>query len=178
MKFYRQCIPSLIALISVLHLVSGFASGQADEKSKTESFRISRSLLKYAVDCIQTDSLQSALKALDSVLTIDHNNADAYYYRGLIHLQNGDSARAIEELSTGTAVAPLASRVRLLLARIYLASDKVGQAIIPIDEILAIKPSEGEALYLKGRSLLAVQDTAAALEKLEQAILVKLSEQQ
>jgi tetratricopeptide (TPR) repeat protein len=162
----------------MLHLAAGFTFGQTGELSKAERIKKSRSYLKYAVECIQNDSSESALQVLDSILALDKNNPDAYYYKGLIHLHKGDSALAIEELSTGTSVAPLASRTKLLLAQVYLVSGNVGEAQILIDEVLAIKPSEGEALYLKGLSLLAVQDTAAALDKLEQAIEVGLSKAQ
>ncbi len=175
MNFRPVSILLFYAAIASLLLVSGIAFGQTGELSKAERIKRSRSLLRYAVECIQADSSESALHALDSILAIDKNNPDAYYYKGLIHLHYGDSTLAIEELSTGAIVAPLASRTKLLLARVYFASDNVDEATILIDEVLAIKPSEGEALYLKGLSLLAVPDTAAALVKLEQAIEVGLS---
>ncbi len=178
MNFRPVSILLFCAAIASLLLVSGIAFGQTGELSKAERIKKSRSLLRYAVECIRNDSSESALQALDSILAIDQKNPDAYYYKGLIHLHNGDSTLAVEELSTGAIVAPLASRTKLLLARIYLASGNVSEARILIDGVLAIKPSEGEALYLKGLSLLAVQDTAAALDKLEQAIEVGLSKAQ
>ncbi len=174
---YKSVLRLCLALV-MLHLLSGSTSSQAGELSKAEQTKQNRSLLKSAVRCIQHDSLESALRALDSLLAIDPDNPDAYYYKGLAHLHNGDTVLAIADLSTGTAVAPLASRNKLLLARLYLDRGNVNEAQTLIDEVLAIKPSEGEALYLRGLSLLAVQDTAAALNKLEQAIRTGLSKAQ
>jgi cytochrome c-type biogenesis protein CcmH/NrfG len=64
--------------------------------------------------------------------------------------------------------------VRILLARLCIAHGQPEAASQALDEVLAIKPNEAEAFYLKGRLLLAQSDTTQALDALQRALEIQL----
>ena len=137
---------------------------------KYARIREARRLTKVALGSMQAGQYDSALVNLDSVLAADSTNADAWYYRGLAQAKSGDTATALESLAQGAARAPLSTRIKLLLARLNLIAGNPAAAETALDQILAIKPNEGEAHYLKGLAQLQQSDTTAALESFEHAL--------
>ncbi len=137
-------------------------SDSAQEKRKR--VKLSRHFLKESKALINDNKASEALPLLDSVLAIDAKNPDAHYYKASILVQSGDTTQATLILTDGISKAPLSSKLKISLARIYLAQNNVTGASELIDNILAIKPRQGEALYLKGVTLLEQNDTAQAVE--------------
>ena len=161
----------LVAVLAVTVVVSAQEGAGDDKYAKLKQ---TRSLLKAAITDIDSGTYAPALVALDSVLALDPANADAYYYKGLATARAGDTAGAIALLSEGTSAAPLSSRLKVFLARLYLSTGEVDLAAGLIDAVLAIKPREGEARYLKGLTQLSQGDTSGAATSFEKALEIAL----
>ena len=61
-------------------------------------------------------------------------------------------------------MAPRSTRLKLLLAHLQIRQSKIDDAEIILNEILAIKPNESEALYHKGTIMMNRGDSALAIE--------------
>ena len=151
--------PKFLAAVGLLALAAAPAAAQ----DRGEAMRQCRAHLREAVAAFEAARYDSVLGALDRVLECDPANADAFYWRGRVFLARADTVRALETLTAGTAAAPLSSRLKLLLARVLFTKGKPAEASEHIDAVLAVKPREPEALYLRGLVRLAQGDTASAL---------------
>jgi tetratricopeptide (TPR) repeat protein len=141
-----------------------------DLDARREALRRCRALLKSTIDKIDAGNYEGALADIDSVILCDPKNADAYFHRGRILVRKNDTTSAVSALEKGVEMAPLSTRNRLLLARLKLSLDAPDDALEQIEKVLAFKPRESEALYLKGMVYLAKSDSTAAIEILEKAL--------
>ena len=80
----------------------------------------------------------------------------------------------MDTLTDGVRVAPLSSRLKILLGRLELLGGNVERASELTEGVLAIKPREGEALYLLGLIQLAEGDTTEAMDSWHRALEVSL----
>lgn len=162
-----------IAVLSLLFLFAIiFVEAQgADKKiSRKEIIKQNRLLMKESIKLIDNNKLDSAVIFLDSILSLDKKNPDAHYYKGFIFLEKGDTITAMTVLTDGISKSPMSTRLKILSSKILLNQGDYTEAGILLDKILAIKPKENEALYLKGVSLLEANDTVAAIEKFQKAL--------
>jgi len=144
--------------------------GSEDLNSRREALRRCRDLLKNTIYEIDAGNYNAALADIDSVILCDPKNPDAYFHRGRILIRQNDTTSAVSALEKGVEVAPLSTRNRLLLARLKLNLNAPDEALKQVENVLAIKPRESEALYLKGIALLAKSDTTAAIEIMGKAL--------
>ncbi|RKX19745.1 MAG: hypothetical protein DRP35_07185 [Candidatus Zixiibacteriota bacterium] len=158
---------SLIILFAII-----FVEAQEIDKkiSRKEIIKQSRLLMKESIKLIDNNKYDSALIFLDSILSIDKKNPDAHYYKGFIFLEKGDSTTAMTVLSEGISKSPMSTRLKILSSKVLLNQGDYTEAGILLDKILAIKPKECEALYLRGVSLLEANDTVTAIEKFQKAL--------
>lgn len=129
-----------------------------------------RLYLKQSIKYFDFLQVDSAYMYIDSLLQFDPKNADGYYYKGLIELQNNDTTKADSTLAQGVAIAPLSTRIKILLARIKIEKNEYQQAADLLDAILKIKPNEAETLYLRGVTYLHQNDTTHALEYMQHGL--------
>jgi tetratricopeptide (TPR) repeat protein len=170
-------------LLGIFVIIILSLSAVAEPPDTTRSAQLSkkqlrnqvRKVLKETIRYVDNGIYDSALTLTDSILLLDSASADAYFLKGWLLAQQGDTSRAIEVLTAGTAAVPLSSRVKLLLARLLIASGQIDEAETLLDAVLAIKPHEGEALYLKGQVVLTRGDSTKAMDLFEQAIDIALS---
>jgi len=127
-------------------------------------------LLRETLKEIDAGNYDAALADIDSVLLCNPKNADAYYHRGRILISKKDTTAAVAALTDGVKIAPLSTRNRLLLARLKLELNAIDEASEQIDNVLAIKPRQSEALYLKGMVQLAKGDTTQTVETFEKSL--------
>lgn len=166
MRFLFAIIPVFCA---VLFTFDKPAFGQAEEKSRSEIRKESRRLLKEATALLDNQQFDESIVYLDSVLSMDNKNPDAYYFKSLALLDKGDSTAGADVAEQGVKQAPRSSRLKILLGYIHINNGRDDEVIALMDQILMFKPNESEALYLKGRSYINKGDSSAALEMLEKA---------
>jgi Tfp pilus assembly protein PilF len=148
-------------------------AGQSDDTDRQATIarmKQCRLFLKSANEYLGEGDFDSALIVLDSVLACDPKNPDAFYRKGEIFLAKGDTASAESAYAAGVSKAPLSARLKLSLARLKLAGGKDEEAAGLVDDVLAINPRSGEALYLKGITLLNAGDSAQAITQFQIAL--------
>lgn len=164
----------LIILFVVGIWISTIAAAVADDPltraERREHITQCRDLLKESLRRIEQEDSDSALALLEAARECDPKNPDVYYHAARVLLRKSDTLEAISQLSFGVEKAPLSTRLRLLLSRLLIARRAVGEAEEHIDRVLAIKPREGEALYLKGLIHMANGDSTGALEIWQNAL--------
>ena len=159
-------LPALILIIAS----SAFAQSDLDKAAKKEALKRCRSLLKETLQEVDAGNYNDALVLLDSVLVCDENNPDGYYHKGRIYYLQGDTTQAVSFLSKGVEKAPKSTRLKLLLARVEIDRLNFDSASSLIDSVLAIKPREPQALYLKGIYHLSQSDTTQAIDVMGRAL--------
>jgi tetratricopeptide (TPR) repeat protein len=172
----RVTVRLIAALLAgaLLLLGSAIAQEPADREAARQTRREVRRLLRQIGEAADSSSLETVQSLIDSVLELDEDNPDAFWYRGHALARSGDTTQALAALREGADLAPRSSRVRILLARLCIAHGQPEAASQALDEVLAIKPNEAEAFYLKGRLLLAQSDTTQALDALQRALEIQL----
>jgi tetratricopeptide (TPR) repeat protein len=145
-------------------------SQELSKEEKLARRKTVRALLKSAHQRIENEQYDSAQVELDSLLLIDPRNADGHYLKGWLFCKKGDTTSAMSILAVGIEAAPLSTRLRILSARLSLAQNQPEEALAVLEPVLAIKPKESQALYLKGAALLNKGDTAQAIGYLEKAL--------
>ncbi len=158
---------SILLPAAALPLRSPAAEKTADRR---EVIRRGRLMLKEAVRQIRSGELDSASTNLESILAEDPKNADAFYHAARVLVRRGDTTAAVARLEDGVRAAPLSSRLKLFLARLRIAAGDLDGAGELVGKVLAIKPREAEALYLKGWILVERGDTAGAADAWHEAL--------
>ena len=116
----------------------------------------------------------TALARLESVLTEDPANPDAFYFIGLIKLSEADTSGAEVALAEGVRLAPLSRRLKLLLARVWVEAGKTIEAEELVGEVMFLRPRDVDALYIKGLIALARSDSTTAIELWDTALSEEL----
>lgn len=163
-----------LSIISALLFASTGNTEDSTGRSSRNHLQETRVLLRAAHTDFNDGKFGDALVLLDSILIIDAKQADAYYLKAKIILHQGDSAAAAGILEEATQSAPRSTRIKLLLTRVYLNQGLWEKPLVLTDEVLAIKPGNGEAEYLKGWGLLISGDTQKALDLFESALTTAL----
>ncbi len=158
-----------ILIFSILCTSVTFAQELTKEEKRAKRKQV-RLYLKKSRTYFDAQQVDSAYIYIDSLLHFDPKNVDGYYYKGLIELKNNDTTKADSTLTQGVAVAPLSTRIKILLARIKIEKKEYQQASELLDSILKIKPNEAETLYLRGLTYLYQNDTTKALEYLQHGL--------
>lgn len=134
----------------------------------------SRALLTEAQEAFAVGQTDTALARLESVLSEDPSNPDAFYFIGLIKLSHADTSGAEVALVEGVRLAPLSRRLKLLLARVWVEAGKTSEAEELVAEVMSLRPRDVDALYIKGLIALARSDSTAAVEFWDTALSEEL----
>lgn len=134
----------------------------------------SRALLLEAQEAFAVGETDTALARLEMVLEEDPANPDAFYFIGLIKLSHADTSGAEVALTNGVKLAPLSRRLKLLLARVWVEAGKTDEAEALVAEVMAIRPRDLDALYIRGLIALARNDSTEAIGLWETALTEEL----
>jgi tetratricopeptide (TPR) repeat protein len=159
-----QIVPAILAWLFMLLPVETPATDRMEMRIKVST------LLKESRQMYHAAQYDSALVLLDQIQKLDPNNQDAFYILALNYLAMADSGKAISTLNQGIKLAPLSSRLKLLLARLHLKNNNLDEAGTLITTVLRFKTKHSEALYLKGLLSLAQGDTLKTLESWQSAL--------
>jgi cytochrome c-type biogenesis protein CcmH/NrfG len=180
-RIFKEMIPVVRTIMTLPHLALIFcmllcqasAHGAVDAATKGQV----RQLLKQANEEISVGQPEAAFEHLRAVLTADPGNPDAHYLMGRVKFSAGAISEAEEILTQGMELAPLSSRIKLLLARVKLAQENPDEADRLVSDVLAIKPHDAEALYLAGSVALARGDSTLTLARWQEALAVELGDE-
>src|SRR5438309_2046157 len=102
-------------------------------------------LLASALELHQAGQLGGARRLYQKVLAEDRDNAEALHLLGLLHHQQGDHARAVEEIGRAAALRPNAAAYHANLAEAYRALGQLERALGCCRTALRLCPDYPEA---------------------------------
>ena len=130
-------------------------------------------LLRRARSHHRAGRLNAADKLYRDVLQRQPNNAEALHYRGLLAVQRGNGALAVELLTRSVALAPLRHDFHNNFAAVLAAAEREEDALSLLDEAIRIKPDYAPAFCNKGIVLAKLGRTAEVIEAFERALALK-----
>lgn len=118
-------------------------------KSEPENIDI---LLNLAVDYISLPKpqYQKSLETLNDILKYDVQNAEAYFYKGLIYKESGDTTKSISNFQTAVETDPDFYDAYMQLGSIYAAQQN-DVAIKYFNNAIALNANSNEAHYAKAK---------------------------
>jgi tetratricopeptide (TPR) repeat protein len=126
--------------------------------------------LHLAVDQHQRGCLDEASRLYRDVLTAHPDHADALHLLGVVALQQGDPAAAVEWIGRAIAVNPAAADYHANLAEAHRALGQLDQAIACCRTALRLAPDYPEAANNLGLALLGQGQLEAAREQFRAAV--------
>jgi len=93
---------------------------------------------------------QKAIEALNEILKIDVQNAEAYFYKGMIYKESGDTTKAISNFQTAVETEPDFYDAYMQIGLLYAAQDN-DIAIKYFDNAINLNANSNEAHYAKAK---------------------------
>lgn len=111
-----------------------------------------------------------AIAVCDAVLNYDDGYADAYYLRGNLYLQQGDTAHALSDYEQAAAHAKADYEVYIQLYQNLVRAGRTQDGITYLDMALEIKAKDRVQMAERGYVYFLKGDYASAKEQLRQAV--------
>jgi tetratricopeptide (TPR) repeat protein len=118
----------------------------------------------------QAGRLQEAEEAYQEILRIDPLHADALHLLGLVRLQHGQHAAALENIGRAIGVKPDSEVLWRNLSVAYHALGRHQEAVDAADQALRLNPSYAEAHNNRGVALMAQRKLDEAVASFRQAV--------
>lgn len=132
-----------------------------------------RTLLASAIELHRSGDLRSAAEVYEQVLAADAGNADALHLLGVLHHQQGEHRRAIEEIGRAVSLRPGVPAFHANLAEAYRAAGECGRAAGCCRTALQLWPEYPEALCNLGLALRGLSQHAEAAEAFRGALRLR-----
>ena len=113
---------------------------------------------------------RTAITILETALRTASRDPDLLSLLGTAHYQIRGYREAIRRFNQSLAIRPNHALTLSSLAWAHQSVGEIGQAHRAVDRVLAVWPTEGQALDIKARLLIGKGDTEAAYELIEPAI--------
>jgi predicted Zn-dependent protease len=91
------------------------------------------------------------LAAVDALISQEPSNADHYLRRASHRADHRAWDAAFADLQHATELAPQSERVHVVSGRIYLAAERLREALTELNTALALAPRDAEAFILRAR---------------------------
>ena len=153
-----------------------------EEANSQESANVSKSEVETITESIISDSLNvelyiqrarvnlaneqisSAIKDINTALSIDRKNVDAHLVLADIYYALGDDDNILLTLNKATEYAPLDSRPIVKLSELSFLQGNANLANAYIDKALELDRFNPRAYFMRAMIALSVNDTAAAMK--------------
>lgn len=109
-------------------------------------------LVTLAVDYFKLPKpeMQKSIALLDEAIKLDVQNPDAYFFKGMIFKESGDTARAISSFQTTVEVDPDFQEAYMQLGNLY-AAQKNKLALQYYDDAIRLDSTDRQASYAKAK---------------------------
>ncbi len=109
-------------------------------------------LITLAVDYFKLPKpeLLKSIQLLDEAIKLDVQNPDAYFFKGMIFKESGDTARAISSFQTTVEVDPDFQEAYMQLGNLYAAQENK-LALQYYDDAIRLDSTDREAAYAKAK---------------------------
>ncbi|MDY0342161.1 MAG: tetratricopeptide repeat protein [Lentimicrobium sp.] len=119
---------------------------------------------------IKKDSLNLALKDVNSALEIEENNPETYAVLSDVYLYSGKVQRALDALKKAQELNASNAQFDVKMARIYLTMSDYKQTFESLRKALKKNPENVEALFISGLANEEMGDTAKAIENYQMTV--------
>ncbi|MFC2140230.1 tetratricopeptide repeat protein [Candidatus Auribacterota bacterium] len=126
-----------------------------------------------ADSCFQLNRYKSALKDYNQAISIDSQNSQIYYKRGLLFLKIEAFKRAKSDLKYAIKLAPANEQIYCHLGKYYVFRKQYKKAIHYLTEATKLNPDYAVAHYFLGRAYLGKKNKGMA--SIQCSILGKLN---
>ena len=175
----------IMILMSILLFVScseNTSKNKAKEEGETKEVATSKSEVETLTESITSDSLNadlyiqrarvnlaneqisSAIKDINTALSIDRKNVDAHLVLADIYYALGDDDNILLTLNKATEYAPLDSRPIVKLSELSFLQGNANLANAYIDKALELDRFNPRAYFMRAMIALSVNDTAVAMK--------------
>ena len=145
-------------------------SGGTAGSSKSSVTTLPSDMLGVALQLHQNGQLDQAVKAYESVLQTDQNNAYALYNLGQIAQTRGDNAAAIAFYDKALASDPTLNFVVYNRSLAYRDTGRNEEAIAGLRQVVAADPTSVGGLYNLGNLLISAGEVGEGTSLVDQAI--------
>jgi tetratricopeptide (TPR) repeat protein len=129
--------------------------------------------LANAIALHQAGQLESAAQLYHEILARENENADALHLLGVLHHQQGEHGRAVEEIGRSVALRPNVAAFHCNLAEAYRAQGQFDRAVGCCRIALRLKPDYPEALCNLGLALQGSKRHADAVAQYRLALEIR-----
>ncbi len=134
------CLAACLGPLVAAALLPGPAAAQQPAPSAQQGQEEADVLVARAVLAYEEKRYQDALAALQEALQADPENADAFYYTGLVRVALGQPEQAIEALEKARALHPTDDAIRFQLGVAYFSLQKYDQAQPLLEAVFTTNP--------------------------------------
>ncbi len=120
----------------------------------------------------RSGAYDEARQDYDRALELAPEDADAFNNRGMLHLYRGDYAAAIEDFNAALAIDPRDSTFIVNRGLAHLHDARPEDALKDFVRAITAEPRDAAAHYGAGQAASAMNDRAAALRHLSQAMVL------
>ncbi len=131
---------------------------------------LTRILFQRAFAAHNAGTLDAAAALYAQVLALDHKHFDALHLSGVIALQKGDAAKAVELIGKAIKSDRKQQAAFSNRAAAYLALDNPKAALADLDQAIALSPTQAEAHYNRAKALMALARNDEALKAFDRAL--------
>ncbi len=157
LKMYDKCIKiyenGLQIYTDSFEYLSSLIDALIDAKSYAKAFKYAHKFHamhpksadihnSYARIHYRQKEYKEALRELEEVIKLDQNNAEAYYFTGLILNDTQKPKNALEKLEIALELSPLKSKYYAQMGRSYALLGNFKDALLFIKEAIDIEPQE------------------------------------
>jgi predicted O-linked N-acetylglucosamine transferase (SPINDLY family)/SAM-dependent methyltransferase len=132
----------------------------------------SQDLLVEAINLQNQGHLDEAVQCFREILSVDPGNGAAFYSLGVIALNRGEAAEALQLSEQGIQSAPEFAPLRFLQGSALQGLDRYEEALHSYDEALRIKPDYLEVLINSGVLLRVMGHHHEALQRFNQVLTI------
>ena len=135
--------------------------------------RLSPVSLQTAIEHFQNGRISQSAACLQSILAADPGQADALHLLGIISLQRGDGAAALDLITKAVGANPAEPIYCNSLGNILQDRGRPDEAVTCYRQALSLKPDYAEAHSNLGAALLALGRNDEAVDSLQSALAIK-----
>ncbi len=173
----RACAPTLIVAIALggcsinLGSLLPESDSEAPKAAPTDTGRADAQAHNVRGQALaRSGKTEQALAEFNAAITLDPNNADALYNRGLLYQGEKQHQVAIDDFTAANGLTPQRAEPLLGRAISYLALDKVTEAVADLDEAVQSDPQNAQIWTTRGFAYERLGDKAKAAGSYRQAI--------
>jgi Tfp pilus assembly protein PilF len=154
----------------------GSLSSESDKEVPAKADQAGTNVADAQADTTRGEALarsgkpDDALAEFDKAITLDPNNAQALYGRGLLYQGEKQHQLAIDDFTSANGLTPQRAEPLLARALSYLALDKAKEAAADLDEAVQADPQNGQIWATRGLAYERLGDKAKAANSYGRAI--------